>query len=178
MSRQQKPFSKTERENATKNVRANFSEDSIGAAAQVRVIGGTERDDEMTQDTNNFSIGDDQGLSEGSFDPSTNYVHDAQVGTVETQHDGNPNPIISWEWADVENESNQNINICDINDDQQRVILELFDIKTIYGPFDGITRLRRWQRARTWGLNPPILVRRILDGGDYNLQTRHHKYRY
>jgi len=41
-------------------------------------------------------------------------------------------------------------------------ILRVFDNTEEYGPFVGVTRLRRWQRANRMGLNPPAAVHEIL----------------
>lgn len=34
-------------------------------------------------------------------------------------------------------------------------ILRVFDMTSKYGPYVGITRLERWERAKKWGLQPP-----------------------
>ncbi len=34
-------------------------------------------------------------------------------------------------------------------------ILRVFDMSSQYGPYVGITRLERWERAKKWGLQPP-----------------------
>lgn len=41
-------------------------------------------------------------------------------------------------------------------------LLTEFDFDVRYGPFLGIERLSRWERAHRLGLSPPILVRNIL----------------
>jgi DNA polymerase delta subunit 4 len=48
--------------------------------------------------------------------------------------------------------------------DQSRVhhILRIFDLSYEYGPCIGVTRMERWDRAATLGLNPPVEVREIL----------------
>mmetsp|Transcript_11202 Transcript_11202/g.19133 ORF Transcript_11202/g.19133 Transcript_11202/m.19133 type:complete len:114 (-) Transcript_11202:245-586(-) len=41
-------------------------------------------------------------------------------------------------------------------------ILTEFDLCTKYGPCAGVSRLNRWERAQTFGLQPPPAVRDIL----------------
>ncbi|KAI5999390.1 DNA polymerase delta, subunit 4-domain-containing protein [Pisolithus orientalis] len=41
-------------------------------------------------------------------------------------------------------------------------MLRFFDMTSEYGPCVGMTRLERWERAETLGLNPPPEVRQIL----------------
>ncbi|GLB41637.1 putative DNA polymerase delta, subunit 4 [Lyophyllum shimeji] len=41
-------------------------------------------------------------------------------------------------------------------------ILRVFDLSYEYGPFVGISRLERWERAAALGLNPPVEVKDIL----------------
>lgn len=41
-------------------------------------------------------------------------------------------------------------------------ILRHFDLSSQYGPCVGIPRLKRWKRADTLGLNPPIEVLAVL----------------
>ncbi|ANB14965.1 hypothetical protein AWJ20_2584 [Sugiyamaella lignohabitans] len=42
-------------------------------------------------------------------------------------------------------------------------VLKQFDMTAAYGPTAGITRLERWNRADKLGLNPPALVKEILE---------------
>lgn len=42
-------------------------------------------------------------------------------------------------------------------------LLRQFDFCTDYGPVNGMTRLQRWNRADRLGLNPPSLVKEILE---------------
>ncbi|KAI8814862.1 DNA polymerase delta, subunit 4-domain-containing protein [Cladochytrium replicatum] len=46
--------------------------------------------------------------------------------------------------------------------------LRAFDLNGKYGPCDGLTRLRRWQRAEKFGLEPPAELLPILDADDTN----------
>ncbi|XP_005280578.1 DNA polymerase delta subunit 4 [Chrysemys picta bellii] len=41
-------------------------------------------------------------------------------------------------------------------------MLKQFDLSWEYGPCTGITRLQRWERAKSLGLNPPLTVRETL----------------
>ncbi|KAI1296349.1 DNA polymerase delta, subunit 4-domain-containing protein [Xylaria venustula] len=41
-------------------------------------------------------------------------------------------------------------------------ILRYWDVSSQYGPCVGITRLKRWQRADKFGLNPPVEVLAVL----------------
>ncbi|CAK9786530.1 hypothetical protein CC85DRAFT_326115 [Cutaneotrichosporon oleaginosum] len=41
-------------------------------------------------------------------------------------------------------------------------ILRVFDMTSKYGPYVGITRLERWERAKKWGLQPPEEIKQIL----------------
>ncbi|EIM80352.1 uncharacterized protein STEHIDRAFT_150559 [Stereum hirsutum FP-91666 SS1] len=41
-------------------------------------------------------------------------------------------------------------------------ILRVFDMSYEYGPFIGVTRLERWERANALGLNPPPEIKEIL----------------
>ncbi|KAI4525754.1 hypothetical protein K525DRAFT_234143 [Schizophyllum commune Loenen D] len=41
-------------------------------------------------------------------------------------------------------------------------ILRVFDMTYKYGPYVGVTRLERWERANNLGLNPPPEIRDIL----------------
>lgn len=43
--------------------------------------------------------------------------------------------------------------------------LRLFDLNPRYGPFVGMERLMRWRRAEKFGLQPPELVRILLESG-------------
>ena len=41
--------------------------------------------------------------------------------------------------------------------------LRLFDLDPRYGPFVGIDRLTRWNRAKKFGLEPPMHVKSLLE---------------
>mmetsp|Transcript_16332 Transcript_16332/g.40274 ORF Transcript_16332/g.40274 Transcript_16332/m.40274 type:complete len:143 (-) Transcript_16332:204-632(-) len=60
--------------------------------------------------------------------------------------------------------------------------LKGFDMDASYGPCIGITRLERWNRAKKFGLDPPIEIREILEDGNCHdhsawddLLNRHHR---
>uniref|UniRef100_A0A8D0BTN5 DNA polymerase delta 4, accessory subunit n=1 Tax=Salvator merianae TaxID=96440 RepID=A0A8D0BTN5_SALMN len=44
----------------------------------------------------------------------------------------------------------------------QLELLKQFDLSWQYGPCTGLTRLQRWERADSLGLDPPIIVRDLL----------------
>uniref|UniRef100_A0A674JQS2 DNA polymerase delta 4, accessory subunit n=1 Tax=Terrapene triunguis TaxID=2587831 RepID=A0A674JQS2_9SAUR len=44
----------------------------------------------------------------------------------------------------------------------QLEMLKQFDLSWEYGPCTGITRLQRWERAKSLGLSPPLTVRETL----------------
>ncbi|PSS11872.1 DNA polymerase delta subunit like [Actinidia chinensis var. chinensis] len=52
----------------------------------------------------------------------------------------------------------------DLTDDyhENEEVLRQFDMNMAYGPCLGMTRLARWERARSLGLNPPKDVERLL----------------
>lgn len=41
--------------------------------------------------------------------------------------------------------------------------LRLFDLNPRYGPFVGIDRMTRWNRAQKLGLNPPLNIKHMLE---------------
>eukprot|EP00244_Chara_vulgaris_P009578 TRINITY_DN4111_c0_g1_i1.p1 TRINITY_DN4111_c0_g1~~TRINITY_DN4111_c0_g1_i1.p1 ORF type:complete len:149 (-),score=11.62 TRINITY_DN4111_c0_g1_i1:180-626(-) len=49
--------------------------------------------------------------------------------------------------------------------DDAETFLRQFDLNMAYGPCLGMTRMERWQRAKTLGLNPPEYVRDLLRVG-------------
>lgn len=53
-----------------------------------------------------------------------------------------------------------------LTEEQVEDVLRLFDLNPRYGPFIGINRIERWHRASRFGLDPPPLVRQLLDGDD------------
>lgn len=52
--------------------------------------------------------------------------------------------------------------------------LREFDLTGKFGPFSGVTRLQRWERAAKLGLNPPEEVRQlILKHGENTEMNKH-----
>ena len=56
--------------------------------------------------------------------------------------------------------------MCSISEIEAR--LKQFDMDATFGPCVGITRLKRWERANNYGLNPPLDVKDILLMGEGN----------
>eukprot|EP00171_Calliarthron_tuberculosum_P002795 IDg2795t1 len=52
-----------------------------------------------------------------------------------------------------------------VSSTQVENILRLFDLDPRYGPFVGLTRIERWNRAERFGLAPPPEVRQLLQTG-------------
>lgn len=67
------------------------------------------------------------------------------------------------EWADIASTEPGSVDVSTLSADQIEDILRLFDLNPAYGPFVGIDRLFRWQRAEKWGLQPPTIIREIID---------------
>lgn len=86
---------------------------------------------------------------------------DANVKSGEEKGHGQERGIQCWD--DVTDEQTQFLDLSKIADDDKEGILRLFDVNARYGPFAGIDRVKRLHRARSWGLNPPILVCRLLE---------------
>ena len=53
--------------------------------------------------------------------------------------------------------------ITNSTDDSLNEILRQFDLDMNYGPCLGLTRLHRWERAKRLNLNPPLVVKQILE---------------
>ncbi|KAL4595614.1 hypothetical protein ACB092_12G104400 [Castanea dentata] len=51
------------------------------------------------------------------------------------------------------------------DNDENEDILRKFDMNMAYGPCLGMTRLARWERARSLGLNPPEEIEGLLKAG-------------
>lgn len=67
------------------------------------------------------------------------------------------------EWADIVSEEASGIDVSTLSDEQVENVLRLFDLNPTYGPFVGIDRSFRWKRADNWGLNPPLIIKEILE---------------
>lgn len=52
-----------------------------------------------------------------------------------------------------------------LSDTDVEHVLRLFDLNPAFGPFVGIDREFRWARAERCGLQPPLIVKRIIDSG-------------
>ena len=50
-----------------------------------------------------------------------------------------------------------------ISREQVQDTLNLFDLNPRYGPFAGIDRMERWERAKSFGLNPPEGIKALLE---------------
>lgn len=69
------------------------------------------------------------------------------------------------EWLDVVKEDAKQADLSLMSPDEMEDALRLFDLNPRFGPFTGIGRLVRWDRAQRWGLQPPLLIRRIVECG-------------
>ena len=56
---------------------------------------------------------------------------------------------------------------------KQACIYALCQISGRYGPAAGMTRLDRWKRAASWGLDPPTEVWEILSSIEGDKETRY-----
>ena len=50
--------------------------------------------------------------------------------------------------------------------EQLEDVLRQFDLNPRFGPFVGIDRLERWERADKFGLEPPPAIRKLLLSGN------------
>lgn len=67
------------------------------------------------------------------------------------------------EWADIASADAGGVDVSTLSADQIEDILRLFDLNPAYGPFVGVDRLFRWHRADKWGLQPPTIIRDIIE---------------
>eukprot|EP00177_Eucheuma_denticulatum_P003816 GFKZ01006897.1.p1 GENE.GFKZ01006897.1~~GFKZ01006897.1.p1 ORF type:complete len:134 (-),score=22.97 GFKZ01006897.1:1024-1425(-) len=67
------------------------------------------------------------------------------------------------EWCDIVSEKARLVDISKLGKDEVEHVLRLFDFNSEYGPFTGITRLSRWERAEEWGLEPPKIIKEIIE---------------
>ncbi|GMK54597.1 hypothetical protein CspeluHIS016_0111830 [Cutaneotrichosporon spelunceum] len=65
-------------------------------------------------------------------------------------------------WKDAKAEMGGMAPIHGEKDNKVQNILRVFDMTSKYGPYVGITRLERWERAKKWGLQPPEGIKQIL----------------
>ncbi|PXF40309.1 DNA polymerase delta subunit 4 [Gracilariopsis chorda] len=73
-----------------------------------------------------------------------------------------PSPV---DWHFIQSDDATRVDVHALSKDQLEHILRLFDLNPAYGPFVGVDRLLRWQRAEQCGLSPPLLVKRVIDTG-------------
>ncbi|KAA8540153.1 hypothetical protein F0562_026845 [Nyssa sinensis] len=59
--------------------------------------------------------------------------------------------------------SHGSVNLNDYYDENEEVLRQ-FDMNMVYGPCLGMSRLARWERANSMGLDPPEDVERLLKG--------------
>lgn len=50
--------------------------------------------------------------------------------------------------------------------EQLEDVLRQFDLNPRYGPFVGIDRMERWERAEKFGLDPPPAIHKLLQTGN------------
>ncbi|KAJ8079678.1 hypothetical protein PM082_011265 [Marasmius tenuissimus] len=65
----------------------------------------------------------------------------------------------------IQDAKDKNDNLTPIHGEKENNIhqvLRVFDMSYQYGPCVGISRLERWTRAQSMGLNPPVEIRDIL----------------
>lgn len=67
------------------------------------------------------------------------------------------------EWPDIASEAAGSIDVSELSGKQIEDVLRLFDLNPAYGPFVGIDRSKRWERAQQWGLQPPQIIYKILE---------------
>lgn len=51
---------------------------------------------------------------------------------------------------------------CPLSSDEIESELTKYDLTSEFGPLSGLTRLERWERAETMGLQPPPLVKKLI----------------
>lgn len=70
--------------------------------------------------------------------------------------------VAPWTWEEVLSEQADTLDVRTLSKAEVEDILRLFDVNATYGPFVGVDRLARWERASRWGLHPPQIVHRVL----------------
>ncbi|CAJ1935916.1 unnamed protein product [Sphenostylis stenocarpa] len=55
--------------------------------------------------------------------------------------------------------------------DEKEKLLRQFDLNMACGPCVGITRLERWERAQSLGLNPPLEIESLLKSGKVQIKS-------
>jgi DNA polymerase delta subunit 4 len=65
--------------------------------------------------------------------------------------------------------SQQHASSSPLSPDEIEIELTKYDLTSEFGPLSGLTRLERWERAETMGLQPPPVVKKlILEHGGSN----------
>lgn len=67
------------------------------------------------------------------------------------------------EWSDIVACDERTFDVCALSDEEIENALRLFDLNPKYGPFVGIDRAFRWQRAADCGLEPPTIIKLLID---------------
>lgn len=158
-----KPISKKVRGNIPKNTEVRLAQAVIQNVAQESANVPSEGVDDVLMEATARLPKDIQCSAEGQINESIVHSDNAHVQATGTCRSGRRSGIVFREWADVINKDTQNVALSEISQNEKDSILEIFDIKSEYGPFAGIDRKKRWLRAESWGLKPPVLVYRILD---------------
>lgn len=59
-------------------------------------------------------------------------------------------------------------------EDTDELVLRNFDLTCKYGPVSGLSRLQRYQRAREMKLNPPVVIKELIEKhGEKSEYNRH-----
>ena len=80
-----------------------------------------------------------------------------------TNPDDASTPPVLEEWPDIASADRAKVDVSQLSSHQIEDILRLFDLNPTYGPFVGVDRLFRWQRADKWGLEPPLLIKDLIE---------------
>jgi len=67
------------------------------------------------------------------------------------------------EWADIVSCDAESMDVSLLDDETIEDALRLFDLNPRYGPFSGIDRAFRWERAARCGLDPPPIIKALID---------------
>ncbi|CAJ1935918.1 unnamed protein product [Sphenostylis stenocarpa] len=59
----------------------------------------------------------------------------------------------------------------DKHNEKNEALLRQFDVNMMYGPCIGLTRLERWERAQSLGLNPPPEIQSLLKSGKVKMES-------
>lgn len=67
------------------------------------------------------------------------------------------------EWPDIVAADEQGLDISMLTPSEIEDCLRLFDLNLKYGPFAGMDRRERWDRAHNFGLLPPEIIRNMIE---------------